>query len=196
MYIVVFYSFFNENLTTGCSLICICKYCAPWFQEIQQIKTMMGMFEQILQITASCACNGDYCPIIQANTTIINTHRMTCTAAYTYVPEQMYKEKYTLKHNANLFLACGLGYLKDPSYSIRARTWCELGAHENVKGRKAPRMWKTQRLTPGFLLSLVNSPFLLNVWTLYTCCDKIPLLVSNMRKKQDCTCLQTQMFSF
>lgn len=71
---------------------------------------MMDMVVQIPQIAASCACHGDYSPINQANTTIMNTHRATYTAAFTYVLGQMYKEKLTLKHNANLFLDCGLRF--------------------------------------------------------------------------------------
>lgn len=79
------------------------------------------MVLQILQIAASCACNGDYSPINQANTTILNTHRATYTAAYPCAGADVPGETHSQTQCKFIYSSWTL-LLKDPSYLIKART--------------------------------------------------------------------------
>lgn len=77
---------------------------------------MMDMVLQTLQIAASCACNGDYSPINQAN-----TRRATYTAAYPCTGADVPGETHS-QTQCKFIYSSWTSLLKDPSYLIKART--------------------------------------------------------------------------
>lgn len=159
-----------------------------------KIRSMMDMLMHILQIAVSCACNRDYRTINKANVTIINTHCTTYTAQPILQPTPLYwsrcKEEHTLTHNANVFIARGPFIFNqglNPKWT--KSTW----KRKKMKSATIVESAMTHSRIPCVSCKPPISSECVNPGT---CCNKIPLLVSNMGEKQNCTCLQTQMFYF
>lgn len=75
------------------------------------------MVLQPLQIAASCACNGDYSPINQANTTILNTYTAAYPCSGADVPGETHSQT-----QCKFIYSSWTSLLKDPSSLIEART--------------------------------------------------------------------------